>query len=346
MLPVAALVNAGRSSRMRGPSPCLSQSPSTTKVRGGSIKCCCVPSPSADPAAATPRHPVSGAESRSRRTLRRRTSKRDGTSSLLQRGEGAFAGKARVCFACAALAPAVPGQEGESSSVVGREQGHPDSHETWVQVRCAGGALPTHARGECPSEPSTGRPRAGTTWRLGHRRAQLAAHDWVHSSLATRPSSPSARATSGVPAVPAAHSAPPRVPGPVEPPSPLARAPQVERLQRPLCGGSRPHFFRGVATVVTKLFHVVEPDVAVFGRKDYQQWRVITRMVGGEGVHRCRLGAQGLPAAARRQPREGCGGARGARRWTPRGTQCNSCWGGAAAPAPRCGAHKEGGGDM
>jgi hypothetical protein len=34
---------------------------------------------------------------------------------------------------------------------------------------------------------------------------------------------------------------------------------------------------------VTKLFHIVEPDVAVFGRKDYQQWRVITRMVGARG---------------------------------------------------------------
>lgn len=55
--------------------------------------------------------------------------------------------------------------------------------------------------------------------------------------------------------------------------------PQVERLQKPLCGISRPHFFRGVATIVTKLFHIVEPDVAVFGRKDYQQWRVICRMV-------------------------------------------------------------------
>lgn len=31
--------------------------------------------------------------------------------------------------------------------------------------------------------------------------------------------------------------------------------------------------------VVTKLFHIVEPDVAVFGQKDYQQWRLITRMV-------------------------------------------------------------------
>lgn len=54
---------------------------------------------------------------------------------------------------------------------------------------------------------------------------------------------------------------------------------QVEKLQEPLCGISRPHFFRGVATVVTKLFHIVEPDVAVFGRKDYQQWCIITRMV-------------------------------------------------------------------
>ncbi|WIA18346.1 hypothetical protein OEZ85_009811 [Tetradesmus obliquus] len=53
----------------------------------------------------------------------------------------------------------------------------------------------------------------------------------------------------------------------------------VERLQQGLCGVSRPHFFRGVATVVTKLFHIVEPDVAVFGQKDYQQWRLITRMV-------------------------------------------------------------------
>ncbi|KAG6400936.1 hypothetical protein SASPL_137781 [Salvia splendens] len=36
---------------------------------------------------------------------------------------------------------------------------------------------------------------------------------------------------------------------------------------------------KGVATIVTKLFNVVEPDVAVFGKKDYQQWRIIERMV-------------------------------------------------------------------
>ena len=54
---------------------------------------------------------------------------------------------------------------------------------------------------------------------------------------------------------------------------------RVEKLERGLCGKSRPIFFRGVATIVTKLFNIMEPDVAVFGKKDYQQWRVIQRMV-------------------------------------------------------------------
>lgn len=54
---------------------------------------------------------------------------------------------------------------------------------------------------------------------------------------------------------------------------------RVERLEKGMCGKSRPIFFRGVATIVTKLFNIVEPDVAVFGKKDYQQWRIICRMV-------------------------------------------------------------------
>ncbi|KAL2238669.1 pantoate--beta-alanine ligase [Sesamum indicum] len=54
---------------------------------------------------------------------------------------------------------------------------------------------------------------------------------------------------------------------------------RVERLEKGLCGKSRPVFFRGVATIVTKLFNIVEPDVAVFGKKDYQQWKIIERMV-------------------------------------------------------------------
>jgi pantoate--beta-alanine ligase len=59
---------------------------------------------------------------------------------------------------------------------------------------------------------------------------------------------------------------------------------EVPGLSDDLCGAFRPGHFRGVTTVVNHLFNLVTPDVAVFGKKDYQQWLLIRLMTADLGL--------------------------------------------------------------
>jgi pantoate--beta-alanine ligase len=80
-------------------------------------------------------------------------------------------------------------------------------------------------------------------------------------------------------------------------PQPMATFVEVPELAQHLCGAFRPGHFRGVATVVAKLFNIVQPDAAYFGEKDAQQLALIQRM-----THDLNFPIEIVPVATVREP--------------------------------------------
>ena len=79
-------------------------------------------------------------------------------------------------------------------------------------------------------------------------------------------------------------------------PQPQQVSVEPPAIAQELCGAFRPGHFRGVATVVLKLFNIVQPQVAVFGKKDYQQLHVIRQMVNQLNVPVQIVGAETMRA--------------------------------------------------
>ncbi len=144
--------------------------------------------------------------------------------------------------------------------------------------RAPRGLRPHHGRP--PRGPPHARPRGPST-RRGRRRGGRCRSSSTRPSSAPMKTSPATPASStptsaAAPRPASTWSSRPSVEA-MYPPGDQTRV-RVTKVAEPLCGPFRPGHFEGVATIVSKLFALAGACDAVFGRKDYQQWRVLDRM--------------------------------------------------------------------